>query len=217
MKGDKMETRNVSEKSGEKNSYIHPMKKTKYYPIANKNSKILILGSFPSTDHSKVEVENEKFYYGSRRNRFWHLVVKLFDEKFSSSKPISYNDIKKGSDVDEFVINMKNEDKEAILLKKNIALWDIVAECYSNNGRWPTEDKYIIQSKSNNISKFLKEHKQIQKVLITGLSSRLKNECAKDIEKEFPKLTVCCLPSPTIWVIARNPNNFEKWREMLIK
>ena len=48
---------------------IHPIE-----PIYDKNSKILILGSFPS-----VKSREEGFFYGHKQNRFWKVVSEVFE------------------------------------------------------------------------------------------------------------------------------------------
>ena len=45
-------------------------------PIYDGNSKILILGSFPSVKSREVS-----FYYGHPQNRFWKLLAALFQEE----------------------------------------------------------------------------------------------------------------------------------------
>ncbi len=74
-----------------------------FEPVFDKDSKILILGTFPS-----VKSREENFYYGHPRNRFWKLLARLFNEK-----------------------NVPNsiEEKKALLIKNHIALWDVVLEC----------------------------------------------------------------------------------------
>ncbi|MDE6867552.1 MAG: DNA-deoxyinosine glycosylase [Clostridia bacterium] len=73
-----------------------------FAPLFDKDSKLLILGSFPSVKSRKVE-----FYYGNPQNRFWRIVCSYF-----------------GEDVPQ-----NTEGKKSFLLKHNIALWDIVTEC----------------------------------------------------------------------------------------
>lgn len=71
-------------------------------PVYNKNSKILILGSFPS-----VKSRELNFYYGHPQNRFWKLMSKIYDEEI-------------GDEIDL---------KKQFLLKNNIALWDSLKSC----------------------------------------------------------------------------------------
>lgn len=71
-------------------------------PVYNKNSKILILGSFPS-----VKSRELNFYYGHPQNRFWKLMSKIYNEEI-------------GDEIDL---------KKQFLLKNNIALWDSLKSC----------------------------------------------------------------------------------------
>ena len=57
------------------NTVIHPIP-----PVYDKNSKVLILGSFPS-----VKSREYGFFYGHRQNRFWRVVAAVFDEKVPES------------------------------------------------------------------------------------------------------------------------------------
>lgn len=71
-------------------------------PVYNKNSKILILGSFPS-----VKSRELNFYYGHPQNRFWKLMSKIYNEEI-------------GDEIDL---------RKQFLLKNNIALWDSLKSC----------------------------------------------------------------------------------------
>ena len=44
-------------------------------PVFNKDSKVLVLGSFPS-----VKSREEGFFYGHPQNRFWKVTARVFDE-----------------------------------------------------------------------------------------------------------------------------------------
>lgn len=71
-------------------------------PVFDENSRVLILGSFPSVKSREVS-----FYYGNPQNRFWRVLAALF-----------------GGDVPSTV-----EEKRAFLLSHGIALWDVIASC----------------------------------------------------------------------------------------
>lgn len=71
-------------------------------PVFNKDSKILILGSFPS-----VKSRELNFYYGHPQNRFWKLLSKIYNED----------------------IGTEINSKKRFLLKNNIALWDSLKSC----------------------------------------------------------------------------------------
>ena len=71
-------------------------------PIYDENSKILILGSFPS-----VRSREQQFYYAHRQNRFWKVISAVF-----------------GCDLPQTV-----DEKRAFLLQNGIALWDCIKCC----------------------------------------------------------------------------------------
>ena len=71
-------------------------------PVFDKNSEILILGSFPS-----VKSREAQFFYHHPQNRFWKILIKLYH----------HNELKT---IDE---------KKDFLLKHHIALWDVIESC----------------------------------------------------------------------------------------
>ena len=76
---------------------IHPFK-----PVIFKESRVLILGSFPSVKSREVD-----FYYGNKNNRFFKILEVIFDEKIGESK----------------------EEKIDFLRRHKIALFDVVKSC----------------------------------------------------------------------------------------
>lgn len=79
------------------NMILHP-----FPPVFDKNSKILILGSFPS-----VKSREQCFFYGHPKNRFWNVIAAVMNENVPA-------------DISE---------KTDFLLKNHIALWDVIASC----------------------------------------------------------------------------------------
>lgn len=77
---------------------VHPLK-----PLYDENSKVLILGSFPS-----IKTREMKFFYGHPQNRFWKVLEKVLEEH----EPLIDNDVKR-----------------RVLLNRNIALWDSIYQC----------------------------------------------------------------------------------------
>ena len=45
-------------------------------PVYDENSKVLILGSFPS-----VKSRENQFFYGHPQNRFWRVISGVFEEE----------------------------------------------------------------------------------------------------------------------------------------
>lgn len=50
-----------------------------FEPVVDKNSEILILGSFPSVKSREIN-----FYYGNPQNRFWNVLEEFFGEKIEN-------------------------------------------------------------------------------------------------------------------------------------
>lgn len=71
-------------------------------PVYDENSKILILGSFPSVKSREVN-----FFYGHPQNRFWKVLASIMDDVCPST----------------------TEEKKAFLIKHHIALWDVIKSC----------------------------------------------------------------------------------------
>ena len=71
-------------------------------PLYDGNSKILVLGSFPS-----VKSREQLFFYGHPQNRFWRVTAAVFDCPVPVTIP----------------------EKRAFLLQNHVALWDVIASC----------------------------------------------------------------------------------------
>lgn len=71
-------------------------------PVWDENSKVLILGSFPS-----VKSREEGFFYGHKQNRFWKVLASVCD------CPVPY----------------QTDEKKKMLLLNNIAVWDVIHSC----------------------------------------------------------------------------------------
>lgn len=71
-------------------------------PVFNAESKILILGSFPS-----VKSRENNFFYGHPQNRFWKVMANVLDWKVPTTI----------------------EEKRKMLLENHVAVWDVIASC----------------------------------------------------------------------------------------
>lgn len=76
---------------------VHPIP-----PLYDENSRVLILGSFPS-----VKSREAMFFYGHPQNRFWKIMAALTD-----------------SPVPKTV-----EEKKKLILSNHFALWDSIGSC----------------------------------------------------------------------------------------
>lgn len=71
-------------------------------PLYNENSRVLILGSFPS-----IKSREQMFFYGHPQNRFWKVVSAIIGVNTPTTIP----------------------EKQNFLYKNHIALWDVIASC----------------------------------------------------------------------------------------
>lgn len=76
---------------------VHPIP-----PVYDKDSRILILGSFPS-----VKSREAGFFYGHPQNRYWKVLAAVFEEEFPETIP----------------------QRRAFLLRNQIAAWDVIGAC----------------------------------------------------------------------------------------
>jgi hypoxanthine-DNA glycosylase len=105
-------------------------------PIYSKKCYTLILGTMPGV--KSLELQQ---YYAHPRNNFWKIMFTIFDESFSSD----YNSRKK------------------LLLKHNIALWDVLEYCNRKN----SADSNITNGHPNDITKLIEET-NIKKIFFNG-------------------------------------------------
>ena len=90
-------------------------------PVFDSDSRVLILGTMPSPKSREVG-----FYYGHPRNRFWKVLALVLGE----SEPSSIT------------------EKIALLHRRHIALWDVLAACEIEGA----SDASIRQPKPNNLA-----------------------------------------------------------------
>ncbi len=73
-----------------------------FEPVYNEQSKILILGTFPS-----VKSRAAGFYYYHPQNRFWKVIAGIL----------------------EVPVPQTIEEKKVMLLEHKIAIWDVISSC----------------------------------------------------------------------------------------
>lgn len=76
---------------------VHPID-----PVYSANSKILILGSFPS-----VKSREEGFFYAHPQNRFWRVIARLC-----------------GAEPPKTI-----EEKKELIISNQMAVWDVIKSC----------------------------------------------------------------------------------------
>ena len=91
------QTMETMDMKGERGMIVHPIP-----PVFDRNSRILILGSFPS-----VKSREEGFFYGHPQNRFWKVLASVLEKNVPGSV----------------------EEKKEFLLRNHVALWDVIRSC----------------------------------------------------------------------------------------
>ncbi len=71
-------------------------------PVFNEDSRVLILGSFPS-----VKSRETRFFYGHPQNRFWRVLSAIFECECPRTV----------------------EEKKKMLLDNRVAVWDVIKSC----------------------------------------------------------------------------------------
>lgn len=108
-------------------------------PIYSNTSRILILGSLPS-----VKSREQNFFYGHPQNRFWKVISVLMNEP----------------------VPMDVEAKRELLLKHDIAIWDVIQSC-DIKGSSDSSIKNVIPTDLASIV----ENSKITKVFCNGKTS----------------------------------------------
>lgn len=135
-------------------------------PVSNNNAKVLILGTMPGADSLKLQQ-----YYGNSRNNFWKLMEAVLEVKAPESYP----------------------EKIKLLLKSNIALWDVCKSCI----RQGSLDTDIKDEVPNDLVPFLKEHSNIRLIAFNG----------KEAEKKFKYHFKDLINIETIQLPSTSPAN----------
>ena len=73
-----------------------------FAPVWDENSRLLVLGSFPS-----VKSRAQGFYYGNPQNRFWRTLAHFFNADEPKTP----------------------EARREFVLERGVALWDVVKSC----------------------------------------------------------------------------------------
>lgn len=105
-------------------------------PVYDEHSRILILGSIPSP-----KSREQAFYYAHPQNRFWKVLSTLLAAELPKS----------------------NIEKTELLLRNNIALWDVLKSCSIEGA----DDSSITEPQLNDLTPILNTA-NLQAVFTTG-------------------------------------------------
>lgn len=135
------------------------MKSFSFAPISSPTSKILILGTMPGT--KSLELNQ---YYGHNQNNFWKFMFQILGEEFSKDYEI----------------------RKSLLIKNNIALWDVLQFCE----RVGSLDSAIKNEIANDFENFLESHTQIEAILFNGQKAAVFFKKYVHLTKEYKSFTL---------------------------
>ncbi len=146
-------------------------------PVFDSNSRVLVLGTMPSPKSREVG-----FYYMHPQNKFWRVLCELLGEPLPQT----------------------NDERQALLLRRHIALWDVLAGCEIDGA----DDGSIREPVANDLRVVL-DHADIKAIFTTGTKAA----------QLYKKL---CLPktgTPAIPLPSTSPANcrFYSYDEILDK
>ena len=151
-------------------------------PVYDRDSTILILGSFPS-----VKSRETGFFYGHPQNRFWRLLADIYEED----------------------IPLTIEDKKALLLRHNTAVWDVAGAC-EIEGSSDSSMKNVVP---NDIEKILKTA-DIRTIYVNGKTAE--KYYRKYLEQKTGRKAVCLpssSPANAAWTYEKLFNEWRKIKE----
>lgn len=112
-----------------------------FEPIIFEDSKILILGSFPS-----IKSLEDGFYYAHPRNQFWSILEKIFNHPVDTVP-----------------------QKIALCKEHHIALFDSAKSLHRKNGN--SSDTNLSKIEVNDFEALLKKYPHIEKICFNGKKS----------------------------------------------
>ncbi|KAJ6254439.1 g/t mismatch-specific thymine DNA glycosylase [Anaeramoeba flamelloides] len=117
-----------------------------FQPIVNKNSKVLILGTFPS-----IKSFENTIYYGHPQNAFWKILFELF----------GVDSTKYGKDTARL-----NKARRKLADNKGIAIWDCIGAAQRTKKN--SLDSSLNVQKPNDIPGLLKKYPKIKAICLTS-------------------------------------------------
>lgn len=151
-------------------------------PIYDKESKVLILGSFPS-----VKSREANFFYGHPQNRFWKVLAAVYEKDVP------------GTIVPETIVPGTIAEKKKFLLENHVAVWDVIHSCDIEG----SSDSSIRNVQANDISPILRTA-QIRQIYVNG--KKAEQLYHKYIYPEISRDCVCLpstSPANAAWSLER--------------
>jgi hypoxanthine-DNA glycosylase len=144
---------------------------------------VLILGSIPGEASLR-----KRQYYGHWRNGFWRVIYALFGEEYAEDY----------------------EQRKLFLLRRNIALWDVVKSCE----REGSLDAHIKNPVINDFKSFFSEHPNIGYVFFNGRKAY--ELFARHTKLAFEGIEFSCLSSTSPANAISFESKLKDWHKVLL-
>lgn len=157
--------------------------KIAFPPIVDQNCKVLLLGTMPGERSLQLQQ-----YYGHAGNHFWRLIFSLFEMPLAQEYP----------------------DRVSLLLKNNIALWDVLSSCTGKGSL----DSQIRNASLNDFPAFYERYPAVKTVFF---DSRKAEEFYRKSVGFSEDKTYFLLPSPSRANAGKTfEQKLEAWKKVLL-
>lgn len=171
-------------------------------PLVNNNTKILILGTFPSTK-SREQSKNpsQPCYYMNKSNQFWEIILGILNS--------------------EIVIDNYTKKKE-YLLENHIGLWDVLKNCDFKKEN-SSLDKDIDKESYNDFTHLKEKCPNLKCICFNGKKAKkyfdeyLKTISFNDLKLWLENLIKIELPSTSRANTMHKKEKKEKWEQEIKK
>jgi hypoxanthine-DNA glycosylase len=158
--------------------------------IVNEDCEKLILGTMPG----RMSLDRQE-YYGHPDNTFWDIIVRILDSTHQEDT------------VEKFAY----DEKINLLLKKRIALWDVLQFC----NRKGNLDNSIKNEIKNDFNLFLSQYPKIKTIIFNGQKAeKYFKSCFKELLKT-KTFEMKALPSTSSSNTSNAFKKLKQWRQAL--
>lgn len=162
---------------------------TSFAPVADKNARILILGSMPG-----VKSLDQTRYYAHPQNSFWRIIEALFSSHS----------------------NLEYERRLQLLLDNNIALWDVLHRCTRKGSLDSSiKNRSVVV---NDFDELYKRCPNIKAVYFNGTRAEqdYKRQVLPTLDEDLAAIEYHRLPSTSPAMASLQPEQkLERWRVIL--
>ena len=154
-------------------------------PSIDKNTKIVIFGTFPGEDSLR-----KKQYYGHKQNQFWKLLSSVIDKD---------------------LVTMDYNDRLNTLLKHHIGIWDVIESCE----RKGSSDTEIVNEELNDFSRLRKYKSIKLLCFNGKNQEKYLKKHKNDLSKILPNIKTIALPSTSpAHALKSFKEKLEDWKEI---